>query len=172
VTVCGICSKHLGDDRKTVEKRQRDHYEQYKYDLDEKERVLELKYTRQIADLEATIGQLQKELEARPTKIVHKNLDQETVWAAERERHEAFQARDAAFGLLAQLRGLHHDTGRGTCSCRVPVDKCPVTKIIDSSRSYRRWEARQCEEFRTGYRSQLPPEHPFWTNPRWSQPAA
>lgn len=172
IPVCWICSKHLGYDEKTVRRREKEHYEQFEYDLDEKERALELKYASQIADLEATIGQLHEDLEARPTRIVHKNLDQETVWAAEKERHEAFQARDAAFKLIAQFRSLHHDTGRGTCSCRVPVGQCQVTKIIDSSRSYRRWEARQCEEFRSGYGSQLPPEHPFRTNPRWSQPAA
>jgi hypothetical protein len=172
VTVCSICSKHLGHDERTAQRREKDHYDQYLYDLDEKERVLELKYEREIAALEARVRQLQDDLETRPTKIVHQNLDQEIVWAADIERQRAFTARDAAFRLLAQLRVLHHDTGRGTCSCRKPVGRCEETKVMDSSTAYRRWEAREGEAHRKGYDTQLPPEHPFRTNPRWSQPAA
>jgi hypothetical protein len=171
-TVCHLCSKHLGSDEKTVKRREQNHYEQYKYDLDEIERVLELKYARQIAQLEDEARQLREELEARPTQTVYRNLDQETVWEAERERNRAYGARDAAFIHFAELRALHHDTGRGTCSCGKSVDKCKETEIINECGAYMKWEARQVKHYR-GYRDcDLPDGHPALTNPRWIQPAA
>jgi hypothetical protein len=104
-------------------------------------------------------------------QVVHQNLDQEMVDAAVSAREQAFRARDAAYSLVAQLRGLHHDTGRGTCRCGTPVTVCKATKIIDGSASFRRWESRQCENLRRGSFSELPAEHPARTNHRWVQPS-
>jgi len=157
-----------------VAKREQDHYEQRQYDMDvalDKERILLRKCEAQIADLEAKILQMQEELAARPVQVVHKNLDQDTVDDALKGRGDAFRARDSAYGLVAQFRGLHHDTGRGICSCGTPVNKCTATKILDGSPSFRRWESRQCENLRRSYFSELPAGHPARTNPRWSQPS-
>ena len=172
--VCAICTKHLGSDPRSAKKRDDDHFEQWQYDMDvalEDERLALHKREAEIADLEATILRLRDELAARPMQVVHRNLDQETVDDAEHEREQAFRARDAAFSLVARFRGLHHDTGRGTCKCGTPVGTCRATKIIDGSPSFRRWEARQCENLRRNNFSELPAEHPACTNPRWVQPS-
>jgi hypothetical protein len=171
-TVCHLCSKHLGSDEKTAKRRERDHYEQYKYDLDEFERVLELKYARQTAQLEQEVRQLREELEARPVRTEYRNLDQEKVWAAEEDRSRAYGARDSAFRHFAELRGLHHDTGRGMCSCRKLVDKCQETKIINECGAFMSWEAWQLKNYREYRDCDLPARHPVLTNPRWVQPAA
>jgi hypothetical protein len=171
-SVCHPCSNHLGYDERTVKRRERDHYEQYRYDLDEFERVLELKYARQIAQLEEEKRQLGEELEARPTQTVYRNLDQEKVWAAEEERSRAYIVRDAAFRHFAELRVLHHDTGRGSCSCRKPVSECKETKILNECGAFMKWEAQEVKNYREYRNYALPAGHPALTNPRWVQPAA
>ena len=95
VRVCAICEKHLGSDPRTAQKRDDDHYEQWRYDMDvalENERIALQKREAEIADLKAQILQLQEELAARPVQVVHKNLDQETVDVALKERERPSSA--------------------------------------------------------------------------------
>jgi hypothetical protein len=166
--VCGDCELHQGNTGPKMVRRDRDHVLAWKKDqarlLAQLERVTQ--------GFERQLEEMRTELTERPTHTVYENLDAETVQTAARERDRALKARDIAFRLVAQFRGLHHDTGRGTCSCRQPVERCEETKIIDSSTSYRRWEARAGDAYRKGHASQLPPEHPYRTDSHWSQPAA
>jgi hypothetical protein len=170
-SICGICSRHLGAGIKAIKKRDQDHYEQWQYDTElllEQDGILLSKREGVIVDLRARISQLQEVLIARPVRVVSENLDQETVNDALQKREEAFRSRDAAYQLMAQLRGLHHDTGRGVCKCRDSIDKCAITKILNSDRSFLRWESREYALMRRGCSSALPSEHPARTSPRWS----
>jgi hypothetical protein len=173
VTVCGICTRHLGNSPADVKRRDQDHFEQWAQDaelLTEEYRDALAKRDEHIEQLRAAIGQLEQKLDERPVRVVHENLDQEAVDGAYRDRDRALVARDAAYRLVAQFRSSHHDTGRGTCKCGVIMAKCDVTKIIDSDRSFLRWEASQCALVgRNGrFSSKLPEGHPALINSRWS----
>ncbi len=175
VTVCGICTRHLGDGPKTTERREREHFEQWQEDIE----LLKQRHADELAardglaeELRTKIADLEKELRTRPVQVVTENLDQQTVDQAERDRDAAFRARDAAYRLVAEFRSSHHDTGRGTCLCRAPVDKCGATTILNGDRGFLRWEAREWQVVRDRgrYASNLPAGHPALINPRWSPP--
>lgn len=175
-SLCGICTRHWGDGPAAVKRRDQDHYEQWQHDaelLHEGHRAELARRDESIAELQATVGELRVELDERPVRVVRENLDQETVDQANDERQRAFAARDSAYRLIAQFRAAHHDTGRGTCKCGMSVEKCEVTELINSDRSYLRWEARQLETIRLhgSYSSKLPRGHPALINPRWSPPS-
>lgn len=85
---------------------------------------------------------------------------------------ETLPSEDTAWIVVARLRGLHHDTGRGVCSCGKPTRTCPETALTDASTAFRRWESRQQQQLRRGQPCHLPPEHPARTDPHWCQPSA
>jgi hypothetical protein len=175
VTVCGICTRHLGNSPADVRRRDREHFEQWTQDaelLTEEYREALAKRDEHIEELRATIGQLGEKLDKRPVRVVHENLDQEAVDAARRERDGARAARDDAYWLVAQFRGMHHDTGRGTCKCGASVEECDVSNMINSDRSFLRWEVKQLELIRRNglVSGRLPRDHPGLINSRWSPP--
>ncbi len=174
-SLCGICSRHWGDSPTAAKRRDQDHYEQWQHDAEVLRDVHRVELARRdesIAELKGTIAKLEQKLDQRPVRVVRENLDQEAVDQAHQERDRAQAARDAAYGLMAQFRGEHHDTGRGTCKCGVSTEKCEVTKILNSDRSFLRWETRQLDLVRRNgpYFSKLPRGHPALINPRWSPP--
>jgi hypothetical protein len=175
VTICGICTRHLGDGPRTRDQREREHFEQWQEDIELlKQRHADELAARDglVAELRTKIANLERELRTRPVQVVRENLDQQTVDQAKSDRDAAFRARDAAYRLVAEFRRLHHDTGKGMCLCRVAGDKCPVTMILNAHRGFLRWEAREWRTVRDHgrYASNLPPGHPALTNPRWSPP--
>lgn len=175
VRVCGICARHQGSHPRDLRRREEEHFQQWQFDLElavEQERRIGQRREKVICDLEDEILRLKDEMAARPVQVVDRNLDQEMVDEALRSRDGAYAARDAAWTVVAQFRGLHHDTGRGVCRCGKSARTCPDTAVIDGSNSFRHWESRQLEQLRRARYSKLPPEHPARTNPRWSQPTA
>jgi hypothetical protein len=168
--VCGTCSRHMGSSPRDLQKRETEHFEQWQRDRELAVERLRAQYAGEIERLNEQVNQLEKELADRPVRIVEQNLDQQTVDQASIESRRAYQARDGAYVLLAQLRGLHHDTGAGTCKCGRSVNRCPEMELLDSSSAYRRWEQIECERMRRGQWSQLPSEHPARTSSRWQQP--
>lgn len=169
--VCGTCARHMGSSPRDQQKREADHFERWQRDRDLALEQLRAQCAGEIERLNVEVGQLEKELAERPTRIVEQNLDQQTVDQASIDREKAYRARDGAYILLARLRGLHHDTGRGVCSCQKAVSRCRETELLDSSSGYRRWELAQQERLRRGQWSELPAEHPARTNSRWLQPS-
>jgi hypothetical protein len=136
--LCGICAKHQGCHPADLERRNKQHLEQWEVDF----------------------------------RYVDRNLDQEAVDDATNERDRSYAARERAYRTLAQLRVVHHDTGRGFCKCRTSLGKCAETEILDGDQSFLRWEARQVQNIRRNgeYASILPQGHPGRINPRWSPP--
>jgi hypothetical protein len=168
--ICGICVRHQGDGAK-ARQRDKDHREQWEHDLElvQERHSSQLRArSAEIAELRATISELEETLIARPRQVVHENLDQATVDEALRKRDQAFRSRDCAYGLVAELRCLHHDTGRGTCKCGEDVRRCAVTQLLDEDGSFIRWEADQIRRWHQGFDHALPPGHPALINPRWS----
>ena len=129
---------------------------------------------RVISELQVTIEKLEDEIRSTPVRYVDRNLDQETVDDAINERDKSYAACERAYFTLAQLRVVHHDTGRGFCKCRTSLGKCAETEVLDGDKSFLRWEARQVQNIRRNgeYRSRLPQGHPGRINPRWSPPGA
>ena len=176
-SLCGICSRHWGDDPARTKRREQDHFEQWQHDMDalEQQHRSELRaQTEQIAGLRAEIRTLEQTLDERPVRIVRENLDQETVDQAHEERAKAQFARDRAYRTIAELRGMHHDTGRGTCKCGTHISKCDIIRLIDNDQPFLRWEARQVALLRQNGRAsaELPQNHPARINPRWSPSGA
>jgi hypothetical protein len=177
--LCGICAKHQGSHPADLERRNKQHLEQWELDFEQQQQMYEDRQAKRdvakdrvISELQATIEKLKHEIHSRPVEYVDRNLDQETVDDAINERNESYAARDRAYRTLAQLRAIHHDTGLGRCKCGTSLGKCAETEALDSDQSFLRWEARQVQNVRRNgeYASKLPQGHPGRTNPRWSPP--
>jgi ribosomal protein L44E len=177
--LCGICTKHQGSHPIELQRRNKQHLEQWQEDFERQQQMYEARQRRRdaekdkvISELQATIEKLEVEIRSKPFQIVEKNLDQETVDEAEAERDKAYAARDRAYQALAELRVRHHDTGHGLCKCGKRIGICEDTEVLNSEMPFLRWEARQTEiaRRRGEYASRLPDGHPGLINPRWSPP--
>ena len=179
--LCGICTKHQGSHPSDLERRNRQHLEQWQLDFERQQQKYEARQAKRDADADAdavisrlreTIEKLKDEISSKPVQFVERNLDQETVDEALRERDNANAACVRVYKTLAQVRVIHHDTGRGLCKCGKKLTECAETEIVDGNRSFLRWEARQVGHVRRNgpYGSALPEGHPAIINPRWSSP--
>ena len=177
--LCGICVKHQGSHPADLERRNKQHLEQWELDFERQQQLYEDRQAMQgaekdevISELQATIEKLKDEIRSKPVQYVDRNLDQETVDDATNERDKSYAARERAYRTLAQLRVVHHDTGRGFCKCGTSLGECAETEVLDGDQSFLRWEARQVQNIRRNgeYASILPQGHPGRINPRWSPP--
>ena len=178
--LCGICAKHQGPHLPAdLERRNKQHLEQWELDFERQQQIYEDRLAKRdaekdrvISELQATIEKLKDEIRSTPIRYVDRNLDQQTVDDATNERNKSYAARERTYCTLAQLRVVHHDTGRGLCKCGASLDKCAETEILDGDQSFLRWEARQVQNIRRNgeYASILPQGHPGRINPRWSPP--
>lgn len=177
--LCGICTKHQGSHPSDLERRNRQHLEQWQLDFERQQQMYEARQAKRdaaadkiISGLRETIEKLKDEIRSKPVQLVERNLDQEKVDEAIRERDNSNAARLRTHQTLAQLRVVHHNTGCGLCKCGKSLTKCVETEILDSDRSFLRWEARQVDRIRRDgpYASALPEGHPAMINPRWSPP--
>lgn len=177
--LCGICVKHQGSHPADLDRRNKQHLEQWVLDFERQQQMYEDRQAkrdaekdRAISELQATIEKLEDQIRSKPVRYVERNLDQEIVDEAKIERGESYAARDRAYRTLAQFRVMHHDTGRGFCKCETGLDECAETQALNGDQSFLRWEARQVQYIRRNgeYASQLPQGHPGRINPRWSPP--
>jgi hypothetical protein len=178
-SLCGICTKHQGSHPHDLERRNRQHLEQWQLDFEQQQQMYEAAQAKRdvaadkaVAELRATIEKLKDEIRSRPVQLVERNLDQEKVDEAIRERDIYNAARVRAYKTLSRLRVVHHDAGDGRCTCGTSMARCAATEILDGDRSFLRWEVRQVDRIRSRgpYESALPEGHPAIIDPRWSPP--
>jgi hypothetical protein len=173
--VCHPCVCHrAGDSPAWLIKRDRDHIEMWRGDLEAERMRHRASLTRHEAKtgkLNADIAELRQELKDRPTIPV--NLDDLAVQEAKAETAAAYERRDSAFRSLAKLRVLHRDTGNGQCRhCRKPVSECAETQLLNDERSFLKWEAYETRRLRMHGYCALPDGHPALVNPRWVAPGS
>ncbi len=83
--------------------------------------------------MQAQVDRLRAKLEQRPTRVVVKNLDQETVDRAVADRQEAYGSRDRAFRVFGGLPivALHNNLRLSTC-WRAPHRRSRPRLILDA----------------------------------------
>lgn len=164
--VCGVCTKHLGQQPAVTAKRERQHFELWQEDHHDRLQTAGDAHRREVAALEATIAGLRRELDERPTRIVRENLDQQTVDHALGEKAKAYHSRDKAFQALSAVSLDHRAASGGRCSCgrRHP---CTTADVVAGVRALKGWERRQWERHRRYEAHMLPPGHPGVVDPRW-----
>jgi hypothetical protein len=84
--LCGICVKHQGSHPADLERRNRQHLEQWELDFERQQQIYEDWQAKRdaekdtvISELQATIAKLEEEIRSTPVRYVDRNLDQETV---------------------------------------------------------------------------------------------
>lgn len=124
--------------------------------------ALTLELRQEIAKQKTAVADMQDELDARPTRIVTENLDQQQVDEAKAERDQAYQSRDRAFHLLSAAALLHSEAEPNRCACGLQLQKCAVAQLLEEEgRGLRNWESKQRQRMEDGYPHSLPDNHPF-----------
>ncbi|MFI0352835.1 hypothetical protein [Actinomadura sp. 9N407] len=170
-TLCGVCMRHWGDSPRLVKQRDIDHHGIWQDELEQ----LKEHHADEVEELQAIITDLRNEvrrkqelLDSRPTRIVEKNLDQETVDAALADQWRAYRARDWAFIRLCEVHVLHRDVGDGDCKCGKKISRCKEAGVVDGYRQLKTWEERELLRQRQGLSHKLPDDHPGVISHRWS----
>lgn len=170
-SVCGRCTRHLGEHATIVKKREQEHFELWATDAAEEAEEAERQQVRAVASVQARVDELRAELDARPVRVVIENVDQPAMDKAFQERQQAYAMRDRAFRVLSAVHLLHHDVGGDECACGTSLRECPVAHEVDGNRALKGWERRQWQRKRDGLSHQLPPAHPGVIDYRWEPDA-
>lgn len=167
VQVCGICIRHQGNDLRGWTRRDQDHHDLWAEDAGDlaEQHARDLVVAR--VATETLRAQLAEEVTKRPTNVVYRNLDQETVNEALSSRDAAFRSRDRAFRALCEVWLLHRDAGSGRCRCGRPHSQCNTAAIVDHYPSLEAWERKQWERMRQHLDHWLPRKHPAVIDPKW-----
>ena len=165
--ICKVCSKHQGMDIRALEKKNREHTTMWHSHLRNKIAKLKVIHEDQIENLKIVIDQKNIELVERPTQILHENLDQDVVDKALSDKRIAWQQRDKAFGMLAQVKAWHRKGSDGKCWCSLFLTKCKTHSLVTVNQDLAKWEKDQYERFDRGDPHFLPANHPALTDNRW-----
>lgn len=165
--ICVDCFRHYnrrGAD--AVERRDQEHKIQWANSLASLVRQHQNLHAFEVDRLNARIAELEAELQERPERIVHENLDRQTVQDAQDERERALRSRDAAYQTLVEIRLAHREGEKGKCRCGRRLSQCRVVEILQNFPPLERWEERQVERLRKGLQHRLPDGHPALIDPR------
>jgi hypothetical protein len=155
--VCPDCELHQGNTIVKIQRCNSDHLRAWRG----AQSSLQAKANREKELLGQQLEEARLELEKRPIKIVHENLDAETVADAESRRDKAYKSRDLTMHTLSRIRLLHRNDGKGKCACGEAYSKCKTAQVIeDDVIALDRWEKNQADRLRRGLTHFLPDNHP------------